>query len=696
MFRSTRLSTLFVSMLFVLVLLVTARAYAGTVTEEWASVYNGPGSAGDFLFDTQTDSAGNVYVTGYSVNALMLQDMLTIKYDPDGNLLWKRRIKGNKGHGRRIFIDSSGDIYALGTYSLIVPLPPYIHDRKYGLMIVKYDTNGNQLWIWRSSQEVVNGFSFSYIQAMGKVDSSDNLHFAVSTSIPGQSKDITTFKIDSNGNELWHAYYGGSKVTDDSHGKYSDDRATGLDIDSLGNVYTIGKVHNECQPASINCSDTDVAFMKYDPGGNLLWSREVDHTTADSAGSIDVDSTGNVYVSGNMFMAKYDADGNNIWTKEMAPLGVERLVTTHLYSDGSIFARRSTPKKYTTDEFVKYDNNGNELWSVALRPLMPSNISACIITETTLDRNGAFYSVGSCYFRYNIKKETFITKVDPDGTISWVSLSHGFGTGTSRDGYTSIAFDSSNNVFAGGYWYPDKINWMDYLVVKYSQASSNLVPVAHAGAYQNIECTGSSGASVTLDGSGSYDADGDPLTYSWTIDTPVPTVLTGVTPAAVLPLGTWSATLVVNDGTVDSAPTWVDVTVADTTAPTLTLTISPTELIPPDKSMRLITTDAVVTDICDPAVTPHVLTVTSSEATTTPDDINIVGDSVSLRAERDARGDGRIYTITFDAVDGSGNASSAPGTVTVPVQVGPPPVPPIPDNPNLPDPFPGVPGGGRP
>jgi len=68
---------------------------------------------------------------------------------------------------------------------------------------------------------------------------------------------------------------------------------------------------------------------------------------------------------------------------------------------------------------------------------------------------------------------------------------------------------------------------------------------------------------VTLDGSGSYDPDGDPLNYTWTWDGDT---ANGVNPMVELPLGTTTITLVVNDGIVDSEPDSVDVTV-ETTAP---------------------------------------------------------------------------------------------------------------------------------
>jgi|GEM_PF-880897 len=69
-------------------------------------------------------------------------------------------------------------------------------------------------------------------------------------------------------------------------------------------------------------------------------------------------------------------------------------------------------------------------------------------------------------------------------------------------------------------------------------------------------------AEVKLDGSKSSDPDGDPLTYkwSWTIDGQ-PQTATGVSPTIQLPIGQHTIELVVNDGTQDSSPDTVVITI---------------------------------------------------------------------------------------------------------------------------------------
>ena len=85
--------------------------------------------------------------------------------------------------------------------------------------------------------------------------------------------------------------------------------------------------------------------------------------------------------------------------------------------------------------------------------------------------------------------------------------------------------------------------------------SMNNPPVANAGLDQNVTVNDT----VTLDGSGSTDADGDALTYLWSLSVPGGSGATLSDPTAVSPTfvadvaGDYVAQLIVNDGTEDSA-----------------------------------------------------------------------------------------------------------------------------------------------
>ncbi len=205
----------------------------------------------------------------------------------------------------------------------------------------------------------------------------------------------------------------------------------------------------------------------------------------------------------------------------------------------------------------------------------------------------------------------------------------------------------------------------------------NRLPVANAGPDQVIECACNTaqGTKITLDGTGSYDADGDMLTYTWTgpfVESPVH----GATPTVTLDdgcPGEYVIMLVVNDGIDDSEPNDVLIMVADTTGPDFELSVSPTTLWPPNHKMVLITPSWTVSDECDALPDVILVSIAVNEVDDakgdgrTSDDIQI-GEygSIYLRAERSGSSNDRIYIISYQAVDDSGNITVRSATVSIP------------------------------
>jgi hypothetical protein len=94
--------------------------------------------------------------------------------------------------------------------------------------------------------------------------------------------------------------------------------------------------------------------------------------------------------------------------------------------------------------------------------------------------------------------------------------------------------------------------------------SDNVAPVAEAGPAQGGITVGTV---VTLDGTGSSDADGDPLTFSWTFTSkPDGSAAALINPTSPMPtftvdqLGNYVVQLIVHDGTVSSVPDTVTIT----------------------------------------------------------------------------------------------------------------------------------------
>lgn len=119
------------------------------------------------------------------------------------------------------------------------------------------------------------------------------------------------------------------------------------------------------------------------------------------------------------------------------------------------------------------------------------------------------------------------------------------------------------------------------------------------------------------------------------------------------------------------------VTIEDTTPPDLTVSLSPEILWPPNHKLVTVTATVVATDTCDASPTVRLVSITSNE----PDNGNGDGDTENdiqgaafgtadlvfqLRAERRGGGDGRIYTVTYEVEDASGNTSTAQALARVP------------------------------
>lgn len=170
----------------------------------------------------------------------------------------------------------------------------------------------------------------------------------------------------------------------------------------------------------------------------------------------------------------------------------------------------------------------------------------------------------------------------------------------------------------------------------------NSPPVANAGPDQILSANSSCEASVTLDGSGSSDPDGDSLTYSWTEPFSPPPV-SGVSPTVTFPKGNANATLTVNDGKGGTDSDTVMITVQDTTLP---------EIICPS--------DITVNN--DPGTSSASVTYTAPTGTDNCPGVDTT-QTVGL-------GSGATFPIgtttnTFVVTDAAGNTASCSFTVTV-------------------------------
>ena len=159
-------------------------------------------------------------------------------------------------------------------------------------------------------------------------------------------------------------------------------------------------------------------------------------------------------------------------------------------------------------------------------------------------------------------------------------------------------------------------------------------------------------ANASID-NGSFDPDGDPITLTQS-------------PPGPYSLGTTPVTLTVTDNHGASSQCTATVTVTNNASvPISSVTATPNVLWPPNHKMIPVTLSVGPSGSCG-ALSCKIVSVTANEPLQA-DDWVITGNlTVNLRAERSGDGNGRVYTITVECVDGAGNVTTKTVTVTVP------------------------------
>jgi uncharacterized delta-60 repeat protein len=261
------------------------------------------GSDEDKAMGIAVDSAGNVYIAGYTDSfGAGKRDGFIVKFDSNGNKIWDRTIGSNQRDDiYSIKLDNNGNIYVAGATNST--------DSYFDAFIVKFDSNGNKIWdrTW--------GKPNSRDSALGlTVDSNGNIYVVGGTDITDSKQDAFILKLDPNGNKIWDRTWG---IENSQEAAYS------ITLDSNGNVYLIGYTEN------IGVYSQDYFILKLDSNGNKIWDRTIGTSVAETSDlsinrrvDIALDSSGNIYGVGHTYsnnprayLFKFDANGNKLWDK---------------------------------------------------------------------------------------------------------------------------------------------------------------------------------------------------------------------------------------------------------------------------------------------------------------------------------------------------------------------------------------------
>ncbi|MFO0853128.1 MAG: SBBP repeat-containing protein [Planctomycetia bacterium] len=283
------------------------------------STYLG-GSSYDAGSGIAVDSAGNAYVTGdtgssdfptanamYGTNTGNMDAFVT-KIDASGtSLSYSTYLGGSlQDYGRAIAVDSAGNAYVTG-YTLSLDFPTKnamygTYTSSYDVFVTKIGTSGTSLsystYLGGSSGEygwgiAVDSAGNAYVA--GYTDSSD---FPTANAMYGTNTgkvDAFVAKIGASGTSLsYSTYLGGS----------GDDYGYNMAVDSAGNAYVTGYTGSSDFPTAnamygTNTGNVDAFVTKIGASGtSLSYSTYLGGSGDDYGYGMAVDSAGNAYVAG--------------------------------------------------------------------------------------------------------------------------------------------------------------------------------------------------------------------------------------------------------------------------------------------------------------------------------------------------------------------------------------------------------------
>ena len=297
----------------------------------WAKRFSGSSASSDLGKSITIDSLANIYISGefegtvdfdpgpgiFNLTSTGAQDVFIVKLTSSGNLVWAKSFGGISAElVFDIKINNPNTLMLMGFYHDTVDFDP--GPGVYNLISAGYQDgylcklNANGDFQWAKSY---GGSAGTDQISSADFDSDDNIYiggyFIGTVDLdPGPDtlnytpvsswQDLFVQKLDSSGNEIWTSVF---------HGQGSEGIAT-IKYDPLGYVYCSGSTNSPVDfdpgPGVVMEPITPTGFFTgflvklSDTLGNLVWVDIIKGQDNQSARDFDIDTLGNIYLTGSL------------------------------------------------------------------------------------------------------------------------------------------------------------------------------------------------------------------------------------------------------------------------------------------------------------------------------------------------------------------------------------------------------------
>ena len=328
----------------------------------WVDIHDGVDGVDDEGRAVIVDAAGNAYVTGYVDGDRDSGggDLITLKYSPDGVLLWTDVYTEHaKSIGRLIELTPGGGVHVVGGVTFVG------HLSTDAFLTIRYAPDGTRLWL-RLSDEAT-GSQYNLDSATGlAVDAEGSAYVTGGTEHPSPQNIVArTVKYDANGKEVWNVEFNASS---------SADWPQVLRLAPDGSALYVGGENGYI------AGGDRVFVIRYDPDtGTEEWVEVLNIGFGESIASMVVDAAGRVCFTGSatfgnstdMYTRLLDPAGTELWTSFVSHPGVIEdqpgMVTADAGGNFYVTGKVGSTFIGTADNdfvTVKYAPDGQELWRV--------------------------------------------------------------------------------------------------------------------------------------------------------------------------------------------------------------------------------------------------------------------------------------------------------------------------------------------